>query len=78
QAEERIQRISYQQDEINIVATAVNEMAAATHEIAGNADSTAHSSEEAVHACAHGSSQVNQTQGSIQTLAQEGQVATHG
>ncbi|EHK2920277.1 methyl-accepting chemotaxis protein [Vibrio parahaemolyticus] len=77
QAEERSQRISYQQDEINMVATAVNEMAAATQEIAGNADSTAHSSEEAVQACAHGSSQVNQTQGSIQNLAQEVQVATN-
>ncbi len=52
-------------------------MAAATQEIAGNADSTAHSSEEAVQACAHGSSQVNQTQGSIQNLAQEVQVATN-
>ncbi|MCA2465496.1 MULTISPECIES: methyl-accepting chemotaxis protein, partial [Vibrio] len=40
-------------------------------------DSTAHSSEEAVQACAHGSSQVNQTQGSIQNLAQEVQVATN-
>ncbi|MDW2255631.1 methyl-accepting chemotaxis protein, partial [Vibrio sp. 1569] len=34
-------------------------------------------SEEAVQACAHGSSQVNQTQGSIQNLAQEVQVATN-
>ncbi|MCS0370372.1 methyl-accepting chemotaxis protein [Vibrio diabolicus] len=76
QAEERSQRISYQQDEINMVATAVNEMAAATQEIAGNADSTASNSEEAVQACSHGSSQVTQTQGSIQNLAQEVQVAT--
>ncbi|MDF2154316.1 methyl-accepting chemotaxis protein [Vibrio sp. CAU 1672] len=76
QAEERSQRISYQQDEINMVATAVNEMAAATQEIAGNADSTAQSSEEAVQACVHGSGQVTQTQGSIQNLAQEVQVAT--
>nr|WP_319554634.1 methyl-accepting chemotaxis protein [uncultured Vibrio sp.] len=76
QAEERSQRISYQQDEINMVATAVNEMAAATQEIAGNADSTANNSEEAVQACAHGSSQVVQTQNSIQNLAQEVQVAT--
>ena len=76
QAEERSQRISYQQDEINMVATAVNEMAAATQEIAGNAENTASNSEEAVGACAHGSSQVSQTQNSIQNLAQEVQVAT--
>ncbi|MDF5549865.1 methyl-accepting chemotaxis protein, partial [Vibrio parahaemolyticus] len=73
---ERSQRISYQQDEINMVAAAVNEMAAATQEIAGNADSTASNSEEAVQACSHGSSQVTQTQGSIQNLAQEVHVAT--
>lgn len=76
QAEERSQRISYQQDEINMVATAVNEMASATQEIAGNAESTASHSEEAVGACAHGSSQVSQTQSSIQNLAKEVQVAT--
>ncbi|MEF1309277.1 methyl-accepting chemotaxis protein [Vibrio mytili] len=77
QSEERSQRISYQQDEINMVATAVNEMAAATQEIAGNADSTANNSEEAVASCAHGSTQVAQTQSSIQNLAQEVQVATN-
>ncbi|EDP59832.1 methyl-accepting chemotaxis protein [Vibrio sp. AND4] len=77
QAEERSQRISYQQDEINMVATAVNQMAAATQEIAGNADNTASSSEEAVQSCVHGSGQVTQTQGSIQNLAQEVQVATN-
>jgi methyl-accepting chemotaxis protein len=76
QAEERSQRISYQQDEINMVATAVNEMAAATQEIAGNAESTASNSEEAVQSCAYGSSQVAQTQSSIQNLAKEVQVAT--
>ncbi|MGY0613688.1 methyl-accepting chemotaxis protein [Vibrio sp. FJH11] len=76
QAEERSQRISYQQDEINMVATAVNEMAAATQEIAGNAENTASNSEEAVQACAHGSSQVAQTQSSIQNLAKEVQIAT--
>ncbi|KGK14936.1 methyl-accepting chemotaxis protein [Vibrio navarrensis] len=77
QAEERSQRISLQQDEINMVATAVNEMAAATQEIAGNADHTAQNAEEAVSACVHGSSQVTQTQGSIQNLSQEVQVATN-
>ncbi|MDE1265235.1 methyl-accepting chemotaxis protein [Vibrio aestuarianus] len=76
QAEERSSRIRLQQDEINMVATAINEMAAATQEIAGNADHTAQSAGEAVTACVHGSDQVSQTQGSIQNLAQEVQVAT--
>lgn len=76
QAEERSSRIRLQQDEINMVATAINEMAAATQEIAGNADHTAQNSGEAVTACAHGSGQVAQTQRSIQSLAQEVQVAT--
>lgn len=76
QAEERSSRIRLQQDEINMVATAINEMAAATQEIAGNADHTAQNSGEAVTACVHGSGQVAQTQRSIQSLAQEVQVAT--
>ncbi|ASO29283.1 methyl-accepting chemotaxis protein [Vibrio anguillarum] len=76
QAKERSARIRLQQDEINMVATAINEMAAATQEIAGNADHTAQNSGEAVTACVHGSNQVSQTQGSIQNLAQEVQVAT--
>ncbi|MDE1325095.1 methyl-accepting chemotaxis protein [Vibrio aestuarianus] len=76
QAEERSSRIRLQQDEINMVATAINEMAAATQEIAGNADHTAQNAGEAVTACVHGSDQVSQTQGSIQNLAQEVQVAT--
>lgn len=76
QAEERSSRIRMQQDEINMVATAINEMAAATQEIAGNADHTAQNAGEAVTACVHGSGQVSQTQGSIQNLAQEVQVAT--
>ena len=77
QAEARSSRIRTQQDEINMVATAINEMAAATQEIAGNAESTAQNASEAVGACVHGSSQVSQTQSSIQNLAQEVQVATH-
>ncbi|WP_070967738.1 methyl-accepting chemotaxis protein [Vibrio sonorensis] len=75
-ASERSARIRTQQDEINMVATAINEMAAATQEIANNADNTAQSSAEAVTACEHGSGQVSQTQSSIQNLAHEVQVAT--
>lgn len=76
QAEDRRIRIRTQQDEINMVATAINEMAAATQEIAGNAENTAKNATEAVGACTHGSSQVTQTQSSIQNLAQEVVVAT--
>ena len=76
QATSNSQRISYQQDEINMVATAVNEMAAATQEIASNADLTASNSEQAVLECSTGSSQVQETQSSIQSLESEVQVAT--
>lgn len=76
QAEDRRIRIRTQQDEINMVATAINEMAAATQEIAGNAENTAQNATQAVGACTHGSTQVTQTQSSIQNLAQEVVVAT--
>ncbi|WP_162046259.1 methyl-accepting chemotaxis protein [Vibrio taketomensis] len=76
QASDRSARIREQQDEINMVATAINEMAAATQEIAGNADNTANYSGEAVSVCVHGSQQVVQTQSSIQNLAREVEVAT--
>lgn len=76
QAEERSTRIQFQQDEINMVATAINEMAAATHEIASNAENTARTSEETVLASGHGSIQVNQSQQSIASLAQEVETAT--
>ncbi|MCD9481424.1 methyl-accepting chemotaxis protein [Photobacterium phosphoreum] len=76
QAEERSTRIQFQQDEINMVATAINEMAAATHEIASNAENTARTSEETVIASGHGSTQVNQSQQSISSLAQEVETAT--
>ena len=59
-----------------MVATAINEMAAATQEIAGNAENTAQNATQAVGACTHGSTQVTQTQSSIQNLAQEVVVAT--
>ncbi|MFA0085171.1 methyl-accepting chemotaxis protein [Vibrio sp. E150_011] len=72
----RSQRIQTQQDEINMVATAINEMAAATQEIANNAEMTANNSSEAVEASNHGAEQVSATQGSIQNLASEVEVAT--
>ncbi|MCG3865905.1 MULTISPECIES: methyl-accepting chemotaxis protein [unclassified Photobacterium] len=76
QAEERSTRIQHQQDEINMVATAINEMAAATKEIASNAENTARTAEETVMASNHGATQVNQSQQSISSLAQEVETAT--
>lgn len=76
QAGERSARIRVQQDEINMVATAINEMAAATQEIAGNAENTAQQSSQAVEVSVHGGQQVVQTQSSIQNLAREVDVAT--
>ncbi|ELR63421.1 Methyl-accepting chemotaxis protein [Photobacterium marinum] len=76
QAEERNIRIQHQQDEINMVATAINEMAAATQEIAGNADNTAKTSGETVTVSDHGAAQVNLSQQSITNLAGEVETAT--
>lgn len=75
-AEERNVRIQHQMDEINMVATAINEMAAATQEIAGNADNTAQTAEETVTASSHGAEQVSQSQHSIDNLAKEVETAT--
>lgn len=75
-AEERNIRIQHQMDEINMVATAINEMAAATQEIAGNAENTAHTAEETVMASNHGATQVSQSQHSIDNLAKEVETAT--
>ncbi|MUH98693.1 HAMP domain-containing protein [Aliivibrio fischeri] len=75
-AEERNVRIQHQMDEINMVATAINEMAAATQEIAGNADNTAQTAEETVTASTHGAEQVSQSQHSIDNLAKEVETAT--
>lgn len=75
-AEERNVRIQHQMDEINMVATAINEMAAATQEIAGNADNTAQTAEETVTASNHGAEQVGQSQHSIDNLAKEVETAT--
>ncbi|MFD2179381.1 methyl-accepting chemotaxis protein [Veronia pacifica] len=71
------ERIRLQQDEINMVATAINEMSAATQEIAGNAETTAHLSGEAVTCSQSGAGQVTQSQNSISNLSQEVETATN-
>lgn len=70
-SEQRARRITQQQDEIDMVASAVTEMAAATQEIAGNAESTAAASEHSVELGRNGSQQVEQSQNSTRSLADE-------
>ncbi|MCK6265089.1 methyl-accepting chemotaxis protein [Vibrio sp. ZSDE26] len=76
QSEVRSQRIVSQQDDINMVATAIDEMGAATQEVAGNAENTAQQSDQAVIACVHGTDRVTQTHKSINSLEAEVQSAT--
>ncbi|MDD1792620.1 methyl-accepting chemotaxis protein [Enterovibrio sp. ZSDZ42] len=76
QASVRSARIRTQQDEINMVATAINQMAAATQEIAGSAENTAKLSQDAVGSSESGASQVEQSQQSIGNLSVEVESAT--
>ena len=76
QAKERSTRIQHQQDEINMIATAINQMAAATQEIANHAEGTARTSNETVAVSEHGAQQVGQSQQSITGLAGEVDSAT--
>ena len=75
QAIQRNKQINCQQDEIQMIATAIHEMSIATQEIARNAERTAVNANEAVSASSHGDKQVNKTQNSIETLANEVQNA---
>ncbi|WP_115717867.1 methyl-accepting chemotaxis protein [Gallaecimonas mangrovi] len=69
-------RVQVQQDEVNMVATAVTEMASATQEIAGNAENTASAAQNSVSLSKEGQQQVQQSQHSIQDLAEEVAQAT--
>ena len=68
-AEQRRQQVRHQQDEITMVATAIDQMAAATREISANADHTASNASSAVDACNQGEQQVHKTQQAISKLA---------
>ncbi|ODC03467.1 hypothetical protein BFW38_07825 [Terasakiispira papahanaumokuakeensis] len=70
-SEQRAQRVIKQQDEIDMVASAVTEMAAATQEIAGNAESTATAAEHSVDLGHNGRRQVEQSRDSTRSLANE-------
>ncbi|WP_075179391.1 methyl-accepting chemotaxis protein [Neptunomonas phycophila] len=75
-AHKRSERIQEQQDEINMVATAITQMAMATQEIAGNAEMAAVSAQESVALSSGGQKQVETSQQSIATLASEVESAT--
>lgn len=75
-AEDRSIRILHQQDEINMVTTAINQLAAATQEIAANADNTAKTSTETVVVSKQSAKQVGKSQLSINGLAREVEKAT--
>ena len=66
-----VQELSRQQQEIAMVATAVTEMASATVEIAHNAENTAAAAQQSTASCTDGQNLVNQTRGSITSLANE-------
>ena len=65
------QELGKQQQEIAMVATAVTEMSAATLEIAHNAEHTAAAALQSSSSSQHGRQLVNQTHGSIASLANE-------
>lgn len=69
-------RVATQQQEIDMVASAVTEMAAATHEIAGNAEQTARAAAESVKLGEKGGLQVEKSRNSIHSLAHEVDSAT--
>ena len=66
-----VQELSNQQQEIAMVATAVTEMASATAEIAHNAENTAAAAQQSSVSSTDGLNLVNQTRGSITSLANE-------
>ena len=66
-----VRELGDQQQEIAMVATAVTEMASATTEIAHNAENTAAAAQQSSVSSADGRNLVNQTRGSITTLANE-------
>jgi len=70
------QRVATQQQEIDMVASAVTEMAAATHEIAGNAEQTAKAASHSVELGHKGRAQVQKSRHSTYELANEVSLAT--
>lgn len=75
---QRAERVNTQQNEIDMVASAVTEMASATQEIAGNAESTAAAAGESVTLGNTGRQQVEQSRDSTRALAKEVENASEG
>ncbi|ODC03469.1 hypothetical protein BFW38_07835 [Terasakiispira papahanaumokuakeensis] len=75
---QRAERVTTQQNEIDMVASAVTEMASATQEIAGNAESTAAAASESVTLGNTGRQQVEQSRDSTRALANEVNKAGEG
>ncbi|MGF1753027.1 methyl-accepting chemotaxis protein [Vibrio makurazakiensis] len=75
-AKSRSEKISQQQAEVTMVATAVTEMSSATHEIAQNAENTAKEGDSAVAISLKGAEEVKLSQQSILTLASNVQQST--
>jgi len=71
QASSSAEKIKIQQDEMTLVATAVNEMNIATQDIATSAVTAASAAENAVTLSSEGQDQVRKSQGSINALALE-------
>lgn len=70
-ANENAHRIDHQQQEINMVATAVTEMSSATQEIASNAENTAREGAATVEISNQGEREVLNSQESILSLASD-------
>lgn len=70
-ANQTVNELGRQQQEVTMVATAVTEMASATQEIANNAEQTAAAAQQSSTSTAHGKQQVNKTRDSIHSLSQE-------
>ncbi len=66
-----VDELQRQQQEVTMVATAVNEMASATMEIAGNAENTAAAAQQSAQSSEQGKMLVNKTRQSINGLAEE-------
>ncbi|KAJ8740532.1 methyl-accepting chemotaxis protein [Aeromonas veronii] len=66
-----VDELQRQQQEVNMVATAVTEMASATMEIAGNAENTAAAAQQSAQSSEQGKMLVNKTRQSINGLAEE-------
>ncbi|MDV7104667.1 methyl-accepting chemotaxis protein [Vibrio sp. TH_r3] len=74
-AEHAVEGINQQQQEITLVATAVTELSSATQEISSNAEQASNAAQESTYSTLNGQEMVDNTRGSINSLAQELEMA---